>query len=43
LSYASFVVPLVKAVQEQQETIDELKKEVKELRRLIEEIKSSKP
>jgi trimeric autotransporter adhesin len=42
LSYASFVVPLVKAVQEQegvirqqQERIDDLSKEVKELRQLI--------
>jgi hypothetical protein len=35
LSYSSFVVPLVKAVQEQQEMIDELKQEIKELRQLI--------
>jgi hypothetical protein len=42
LSYASFVVPLVKAVQEQEETIrrdgqriDDLTKQVKELRELI--------
>jgi hypothetical protein len=43
LSYASFVVPLVKAVQEQEETIEELRKEVKELKQLIEQNKSSKP
>lgn len=35
LSYESFVVPLVKAVQEQQEIIEELKREIKELREMI--------
>jgi hypothetical protein len=43
LSYASFVVPLVKAVQEQEETIEELRKEVRELRQLIEQNKMGKP
>ena len=32
LSYSQFVVPLVKAVQEQQQEIDELKKQIQELR-----------
>ena len=32
LSYAQFVVPLVKAVQEQQKMIEELKKEIEELK-----------
>lgn len=35
LRYASFVVPLVKAVQEQQVQIEELKKELEELKALI--------
>ena len=35
LSYAQFVVPLVKAVQEQQAEINELKKTVEELKKLI--------
>jgi len=43
LSYSSFVVPLVKAVQEQQEMIDELKQEIKELRQLLEADKNKKP
>jgi len=43
LSYASFVVPLVKAVQEQQEMIDELKQEIKELRQSLEADKNKKP
>jgi hypothetical protein len=43
LSYASFVVPLVKAVQEQQGMIDELRQEIKELRQSIEAGKSKKP
>lgn len=34
LSYSTFVVPLVKAVQEQQEQIEELKQQVKELEQL---------
>ena len=33
LRYAEFVVPLVKAVQEQQELIKELRKEIDELKR----------
>ena len=33
LRYAEFVVPLVKAVQEQQVMIEELKKEIEELKR----------
>ena len=33
LRYSEFVVPLVKAVQEQQKIIDELKKEIEELKR----------
>jgi len=33
LRYAEFVVPLVKAIQEQQKMIDDLKKEVQELKR----------
>jgi hypothetical protein len=43
LSYASFVVPLVKAVQEQQNEIRELRAEVKELRKLIKTAKTKKP
>jgi hypothetical protein len=39
LRYAEFVVPLVKAVQEQQEMIDLLKKEVAELKKIINEKK----
>ena len=35
LSYSQFVVPLVKAVQEQQQQIDELKKENSELKKLL--------
>lgn len=35
LSYSQFVVPLVKAVQEQQQQIDELKKENAELKTLV--------
>ncbi|MFD0860664.1 tail fiber domain-containing protein [Sungkyunkwania multivorans] len=38
LSYAQFVVPLVKAVQEQQEEIEALKKELNELKSIKEEI-----
>ncbi|MCD4760889.1 tail fiber domain-containing protein, partial [bacterium] len=38
LSYAEFVVPLVKAVQEQQEIIEELKNEMKELKALMEQM-----
>jgi len=33
IRYAEFVVPLVKAVQEQQQMIDELKKEIIELKK----------
>jgi hypothetical protein len=36
LSYAQFVVPLVKAVQEQQEIIEELRQEIKELKKSAE-------
>jgi hypothetical protein len=43
LSYSSFVVPLVKAVQEQQEMIDELRQEIKELRQLMAAEKNRKP
>jgi hypothetical protein len=35
VSYASFVMPLVKAVQEQQKMIEEMKKEIEELKKLI--------
>lgn len=35
LRYSDFVVPLVKAVQEQQKMIDELKKEIEELKKKI--------
>ncbi|HET6769079.1 MAG TPA: tail fiber domain-containing protein, partial [Chitinophagaceae bacterium] len=35
LRYSDFVVPLVKAVQEQQKMIDELKKEIEELKKNI--------
>lgn len=34
IAYSQFVVPLVKAVQEQQQQIEELKKEIKELKKL---------
>jgi hypothetical protein len=40
LSYESFVVPLVKAIQEQQQMIDELKKQNEDLRRSNNEQKS---
>ncbi len=42
LRYAEFVVPLTKAVQEQQERIDELQNEVAYLKQKIEEILSKK-
>jgi hypothetical protein len=42
LSYASFVVPLVKAVQEQQQQIDELKKENEELKKVKDELEDLK-
>jgi len=35
LSYSEFVVPLVKAVQEQQEEIEALKKEIQEIKKLL--------
>jgi hypothetical protein len=35
LRYSEFVVPLVKAIQEQQQMIESLQKEIKELRNLI--------
>jgi trimeric autotransporter adhesin len=35
LGYAEFVVPLVKAMQEQQQLLDEMKKEIIELKKLI--------
>ena len=35
VSYASFVMPLVKAVQEQQKMIQDMKKEIEELKKLI--------
>ncbi|MES1216786.1 MAG: tail fiber domain-containing protein, partial [Bacteroidota bacterium] len=38
LSYESFVVPLVKAMQEQQKQIDDLKKENEELKKLKEKV-----
>ncbi|RMB59557.1 hypothetical protein EAX61_08205 [Dokdonia sinensis] len=38
LRYASFVVPLVKAVQEQQSQIEDLKREVQELKHLKDEL-----
>lgn len=38
LSYESFVVPLVKAIQEQQKQIDDLKKENEELKKLKEKV-----
>ena len=40
LSYSQFVVPLVKAVQEQQVQIEDLKKEVEELKKLVEKLKT---
>jgi hypothetical protein len=39
LSYSQFVVPLVKAVQEQQAIIEELRKEIELLKSSIEKIK----
>ena len=42
LRYAEFVVPLVKAVQEQQEIIEQLQKENSELKKLSQEIKDIK-
>jgi hypothetical protein len=41
LDYSSFVVPLVKAVQEQQETIEHLKKENEELKKMLTQIENS--
>jgi hypothetical protein len=38
LSYAEFVVPLVKAVQEQQKTIEKQQKQIDELTRLVEKL-----
>ncbi|NJM79459.1 MAG: hypothetical protein HC854_07335 [Flavobacterium sp.] len=38
ISYSQFVVPLVKAVQEQQTQIEDLKKEVEDLKRLVEKL-----
>ena len=38
LSYESFVVPLVKAVQEQQEEIVDLKKQLNELKQLVQQL-----
>ncbi|MCF6171794.1 MAG: hypothetical protein L3J66_12515, partial [Bacteroidales bacterium] len=35
VSYSQFVVPLVKAVQEQQQTIEQLKAEIKQIKELI--------
>ena len=35
LRYAEFVVPLVKAMQEQQKIIEDMKKEIEELKKLI--------
>ena len=35
LSYSQFVVPLVKAIQEQQQIIEELKKEIELLKKKI--------
>ena len=40
LSYESFVVPLVKAVQEQQQLIEELKKQNEELKKIYDGQKS---
>ena len=37
LRYAEFVVPLVKAVQEQQKIIEKQQKEIEELKRLVKE------
>jgi hypothetical protein len=42
LSYSQFVVPLVKAVQEQQEIIEELKEEIQKQNKEIEELKQRK-
>lgn len=39
LTYAEFVVPLVKAVQEQQATIEDQQRQIEELRRLIGELR----
>lgn len=41
LDYSSFVVPLVKAVQEQQETIEQLKKENEELKKMLSQIETT--
>ena len=38
LSYEEFVVPLVKAVQEQQKQIEDLKNEIEELKKLVSEL-----
>ena len=42
LSYESFVVPLVKAVQEQQVIIDDLKKQIELLRMAVSDLKKQK-
>ena len=39
LSYEAFVVPLVKAVQEQQQLINEQRKEIADLKKEMEQIK----
>ena len=41
ISYAQFVVPLVKAVQEQQEIIRQLQQKIRELEKQIQEIKQT--
>jgi len=43
LAYAEFTVPLVKAVQQQQQTIDKLKKEVDELMKKVDELQKQLP
>jgi hypothetical protein len=36
LRYGEFVVPMIKAMQEQQQQIEDLKKQIEELKKLIE-------
>ena len=42
LRYSEFVVPIIKAIQEQQAVIEQLKKDNLELRQLVEEMKKNK-
>jgi hypothetical protein len=43
IRYAEFVVPLVKAVQEQQQQLDELKAQNRELKELVTKLLNSQP